>query len=269
MRPWQRSISLRAISPTSTASKPWSRRTASPTFSTWRRCKSPSCGRTRSSGHGSMSSARLSSSRRCVNSPTRSPVSSTHHQSPSMAPPISTRQVRSPTTRLSPRSLSTASPRKPTRAGLPSTGRTTRCRALDSAPFSSMAQDVTRASARPRRRGWPPPPWAVPTISPSAGPIPTSTPTTWPTSSSPRRAQCPRERRSTTWGAHSPRSQSAGTITFAPEPLFTPDGVEGKAVESLLGPIAWRPLEQGVQDTIDALRAAARAGRLDADRATA
>jgi UDP-glucuronate 4-epimerase len=63
--------------------------------------------------------------------------------------------------------------------------------------------------------------------------------------------------------------ESAGTITFAPEPLFTPDGVEGKAVESLLGPIAWRPLEQGVQDTIDALRAAARAGRLDADRATA
>ncbi len=63
--------------------------------------------------------------------------------------------------------------------------------------------------------------------------------------------------------------ESAGTITFAQEPLFTPDGVEGKAIESLLGPIAWRPLEQGVQDTIDAFRAAARAGRLDADRAIA
>lgn len=61
--------------------------------------------------------------------------------------------------------------------------------------------------------------------------------------------------------------ESAGTITFAPEPLFTPDGVEGKAIESLLGPIAWRPLEQGVRDTIDTFRAADRAGRLDADRA--
>jgi nucleoside-diphosphate-sugar epimerase len=63
--------------------------------------------------------------------------------------------------------------------------------------------------------------------------------------------------------------ESAGTITHAQEPLFTPDGVEGKAIESLLGPIAWRPLGQGVQDTIDAFRAAARAGRLDADRAIA
>src|SRR5688572_5535366 len=63
--------------------------------------------------------------------------------------------------------------------------------------------------------------------------------------------------------------ESAGTITYASEPLFTPDGVEGKAIESLLGLIAWRPLEQGVQDTIGTFRAAARAGRLDADRAIA
>ena len=63
--------------------------------------------------------------------------------------------------------------------------------------------------------------------------------------------------------------ESAGTISHAQEPLFTPDGVEGKAIESLLGSITWRPLEQGVSDTIDAFRAAARAGRLDADRAIA
>lgn len=61
--------------------------------------------------------------------------------------------------------------------------------------------------------------------------------------------------------------ESAGTITANTEPLFTPDGVQGKAVESLLGPLEWRSLEQGVQDTIKVLRAAYAAGRLDADRA--
>ncbi|MCC2630184.1 MAG: NAD-dependent epimerase/dehydratase, partial [Thermomicrobiales bacterium] len=63
--------------------------------------------------------------------------------------------------------------------------------------------------------------------------------------------------------------ESAGTITFSEESLFTPDGVEGKAVEELLGPIAWRPLDQGVRDTIEAFRAAAGAGRFDAERAIA
>jgi nucleoside-diphosphate-sugar epimerase len=61
--------------------------------------------------------------------------------------------------------------------------------------------------------------------------------------------------------------ESAGTITFNPDPLFTPNGVEGKAIESLLGKVEWRPLEQGVRDTIEVLRAASSAGRLDADRA--
>jgi hypothetical protein len=51
--------------------------------------------------------------------------------------------------------------------------------------------------------------------------------------------------------------------------LFTPDGVEGKAVEELLGPITWRPLDQGVRDTIDIFRTAASAGRFDAERAIA
>jgi nucleoside-diphosphate-sugar epimerase len=63
--------------------------------------------------------------------------------------------------------------------------------------------------------------------------------------------------------------ESAGTITYEAEPLFTPDGVEGKAVEELLGPIAWRPLDQGVRDTIEAFRSAAGAGRFDAERAIA
>jgi nucleoside-diphosphate-sugar epimerase len=63
--------------------------------------------------------------------------------------------------------------------------------------------------------------------------------------------------------------ESAGNITFQEEPLFTPDGVEGKAVEELLGPIAWRPLDQGVRDTIVAFRTAASTGRFDAERAIA
>jgi nucleoside-diphosphate-sugar epimerase len=61
--------------------------------------------------------------------------------------------------------------------------------------------------------------------------------------------------------------ESAGTITTASDPLFTPDAYEGKAVESLLGPLNWRPLETGVRDTVEVLRAAYQAGRLDADRA--
>ena len=61
--------------------------------------------------------------------------------------------------------------------------------------------------------------------------------------------------------------ESAGTITTATDPLFTPDAYEGKAVEDLLGPLNWRPLETGVRDTIEVLRAAHQAGRLDADRA--
>jgi UDP-glucuronate 4-epimerase len=63
--------------------------------------------------------------------------------------------------------------------------------------------------------------------------------------------------------------ESAGAITYETEPLFTPDGVAGKAIAELLGPIAWRPLADGVADTIVALRAAQRAGRLDVDRAIA
>jgi nucleoside-diphosphate-sugar epimerase len=61
--------------------------------------------------------------------------------------------------------------------------------------------------------------------------------------------------------------ESAGTITANTEPLFTPDGVEGKAIEALLGPLTWRPLDEGVRDTIAVLRAANAAGRIDADRA--
>jgi nucleoside-diphosphate-sugar epimerase len=61
--------------------------------------------------------------------------------------------------------------------------------------------------------------------------------------------------------------ESSGSISYNSEPLFTPDGVEGKAIEELLGPVPWRPLEAGVRDTIETFRAAAAANRFDADRA--
>ena len=61
--------------------------------------------------------------------------------------------------------------------------------------------------------------------------------------------------------------ESSGMITTASEPLFTPDAYEGKAVETRLGPLDWRPLETGVRNTIEVLRDAYEAGRLDADRA--
>ena len=58
-----------------------------------------------------------------------------------------------------------------------------------------------------------------------------------------------------------------GRITFEPAPLFTPEGVDGSALTELLGPIAWRPLADGVQQSIAHFRAAAGAGTLDVERA--
>ena len=61
--------------------------------------------------------------------------------------------------------------------------------------------------------------------------------------------------------------ETAGRITFERDPLPVPDGVDGGAVERLLGPIAWRPLADGVPQTIEHFRAAAADGRLDVERA--
>ncbi|MDP9365801.1 MAG: NAD(P)-dependent oxidoreductase [Chloroflexota bacterium] len=58
-----------------------------------------------------------------------------------------------------------------------------------------------------------------------------------------------------------------GTIGFEPEPLPVPEGVEGRAVEAALGPLAWRPLTDGVRQTIEHFRSAAADGRLDVERA--
>ena len=63
--------------------------------------------------------------------------------------------------------------------------------------------------------------------------------------------------------------EMAGRITYEPAPLFTPEGVDGRPLEDLLGPIAWRPLVDGIGRTIADFRQAARSGRFDVERAIA
>lgn len=61
--------------------------------------------------------------------------------------------------------------------------------------------------------------------------------------------------------------EMAGRITFAPEPLPVPEGVDGRALETVLGPIGWRSLTDGVRATIERFREAYAAGTLDVERA--
>lgn len=61
--------------------------------------------------------------------------------------------------------------------------------------------------------------------------------------------------------------EMAGEITYNPSPLPYPAEVDDRAVNATLGPLAWRPLTDGVRETIAHFRAAAQADRLDYDRA--
>jgi nucleoside-diphosphate-sugar epimerase len=63
--------------------------------------------------------------------------------------------------------------------------------------------------------------------------------------------------------------EMAGRITFAPEPMPVPEAVDGTPLEGLIGPIAWRPLVDGVRETMEHARAAVAAGTLDVERAIA
>jgi len=63
--------------------------------------------------------------------------------------------------------------------------------------------------------------------------------------------------------------EMAGRITFAPESMQVPEAVDGQPLEALIGPIAWRPLADGVRETIEHARAAVAAGTLDVERAIA
>lgn len=63
---------------------------------------------------------------------------------------------------------------------------------------------------------------------------------------------------------------AAGTIGFEPAPLFTPEGVDGSRFEAeLIGPYPWRPITEGVRQTIALVREAVAAGTIDVERALA
>lgn len=61
--------------------------------------------------------------------------------------------------------------------------------------------------------------------------------------------------------------EMAGQVTFEPTPLFTPDGVLAADLDAAIGPVGWRPLAEGVRETMDLARTAAAAGRIDLERA--
>lgn len=61
----------------------------------------------------------------------------------------------------------------------------------------------------------------------------------------------------------------AGKITFNPGPLPVPASMDETTLTSLLGPLQWRPLQQGVQQTVDDFKKAVQDGRIDVERAIA
>lgn len=58
----------------------------------------------------------------------------------------------------------------------------------------------------------------------------------------------------------------AGQITFNPEALALAPHVDEAPLEAAIGKLSWTPLEAGVRQTIDMFRAAAAAGKINADR---
>jgi len=57
-----------------------------------------------------------------------------------------------------------------------------------------------------------------------------------------------------------------GKITFPDGELSGPSSIDESALQNALGPITWRPMADGVRQTIDILRTAAKAGKVDIDR---
>lgn len=57
-----------------------------------------------------------------------------------------------------------------------------------------------------------------------------------------------------------------GKITFEPTQLPNPTQVDDSAINEALGPLTWRPLPEGVAQTLDLFREAANAGKVDVDR---
>ena len=60
--------------------------------------------------------------------------------------------------------------------------------------------------------------------------------------------------------------EMAGKITHEAKPLGGPEAVDDSALNEALGPVAWRPLVQGVRETVEHFRRAIQAGKVDVDR---
>ena len=63
--------------------------------------------------------------------------------------------------------------------------------------------------------------------------------------------------------------EMAGKITYNPTPLPVSSSQEDMPLKTLLGKLIWRPLNDGVQQTVEHFRKAIEAGRIDVERAIA
>jgi UDP-glucuronate 4-epimerase len=57
-----------------------------------------------------------------------------------------------------------------------------------------------------------------------------------------------------------------GKITHSPAPITGPTRYDDSVLNATLGPIAWRPLDEGVRATVDHFRTAVQAGKVDVER---
>ncbi len=63
--------------------------------------------------------------------------------------------------------------------------------------------------------------------------------------------------------------EMAGKITYNPTPLPVSSTQEDAPLKTLLGKLAWRPLNEGVRQTVEHFKKAVDAGRIDVERAIA
>ena len=63
--------------------------------------------------------------------------------------------------------------------------------------------------------------------------------------------------------------EMTGKISYNPTPLPVSDTQDDGPLRSLLGGITWRPLGEGVQETVEYFRQAVQSGRVDVERAIA
>jgi len=60
--------------------------------------------------------------------------------------------------------------------------------------------------------------------------------------------------------------EMAGKITFDPNPLGISPEIDDSELVALLGPMNWTPISQGVRDTVELFRGAAKQGKVNVDK---